>query len=70
MKRKSSVSIAKNRLKSLLTTDRVLCLPDSYDHISREIYNVLSKYIDVTEDKFQIEIERSRLIIYFTGEDL
>ena len=69
MLRKSSVSIAKRRLKNLLTSDRVLCLPESYDHISREIYNVLSRYIDVTEDKFHIEFERTRLIIYYTGED-
>ena len=70
MKKKSSVLIAKNRLRQLVTTDRVLCLPDSYDCIRKEIYNTLSKYIDITEDKFRIEIERTRLIIHFTGEDL
>ena len=70
MIKKSSVCIAKNRLKQLLTSDRVLCMPESYDKINKEIYNVLSKYIDITEDKFHIEIERTRLIIYFTGEDL
>lgn len=70
MIKKSSVSIAKNRLKHLITSDRVLCIPEAYDNIHREIYNILSKYIDVTEDNFQIKIERTRLIIYFTGEDL
>jgi len=69
MLKRSSVSIAKYRLKNLLTSDRVLCLPDSHDNISREIYNVLSKYIDVTEEKFHVKFERTRLIIYFTGED-
>ena len=43
MKKKSSVLIAKNRLRQLVTTDRVLCLPDSYDCIRKEIYNTLSK---------------------------
>ena len=70
MRKKSSGFIAKNRLRQLVTTDRVLCLPDSYDRIRMEIFNVLSKYIDITEDKFHIEIERKRLIIHFTGEDL
>lgn len=70
MIKRSSVSIAKNRLKQLLTTDRVLCKPECYDIMSKEIYNIVSKYIDVTEDKFHIEIERTRLIIYYTGEEV
>ena len=70
MLKKSSVSIAKERLKHLVITDRVLCLPESYENICRELYNVLNKYITFTEDDFHIEIERKRILIYFTGEDL
>ena len=68
MLKKSSVSIAKNRLKQLVTADRVLCLPNSHDIICKELYNVLSKYIDFTEDDFHIEIQRTRILIHFTGE--
>lgn len=70
MLKKSSVSIAKHRLKSLVTSDRVCCLPELYDTIRRELYHILSRYIELTEDDFHIEIKRTHIIIYFTGEDL
>ena len=69
MLKKSSVSIAKNRLKLLVTSDRVQCMPDSYDNICRELYGVLSKYMELTEDNFQVEIERTHILIHFTGEE-
>ena len=43
MMKKSSVSVAKNRLKALVTSDRVQCLPDSYENICRELYETLSR---------------------------
>lgn len=70
MFRKSSVSIAKSRLRNLVTSDRVRTLPESHDMIRRELYNVLSRYIELTEDDFKIEIYRTHIIIHFTGEDL
>ena len=45
MLKQSSVSVAKNRLKALVTSDRVQCLPDSYESICRELYETISKYI-------------------------
>ena len=70
MFKRSSVSIAKERLLHLVTSDRVSTLPESYDMISRELYNVLSKYIEITEDNFHIEINRTNILIHFTGENL
>lgn len=70
MFKKSSVSIAKERLLHLVTSDRVSCLPESHDMISRELYNVLSKYIEITKDDFHIEINRTHILIHITGEDL
>jgi len=70
MLKRSSVSIAKNRLKSLVTSDRVLCLPDSYDMICRELYHVLSRYIELTEDDFHVDFKRTHIIIQITGENL
>lgn len=46
MLKQSSVSVAKNRLKALVTSDRVQCLPDSYESICRELYETISKYIE------------------------
>ena len=69
MFRKSSVSIAKRRLKNLITSDRVRILPESHDIICRELYHVLSRYIKITEDDFSVEIYRTQIFIRFTGED-
>ena len=70
MLKKSSVSIAKNRLKHLILVDRVMCLPESYENLSNDLYQVLSKYICFTEENFHVKIERKRILIYFTGKDL
>jgi cell division topological specificity factor len=70
MLKKSSVSIAKERLKNLVTTDRESCMPESFDMIYRELYNVLSKYIEITKDDFQVEINRTHILIHFTGDNL
>lgn len=69
MLKKSSVSIAKNRLKLLVTSDRVQCMPESYECIRRELYGVLSKYMELTEDNFQVEIGWTNILIHFTGEE-
>lgn len=69
MLRKSSVSIAKNRLKALVTSDRVFCTPDAYDNIYRELYESLSKYMELTEEDFQVEINRTQVVITFAGEE-
>ena len=42
-----SVSVAKDRLKALLVSDRVNCTPDTFDKIHTELYKTISKYIEV-----------------------
>ena len=49
MLKNSSVSIAKNRLRTL--------------------YETLSKYMELTEDDFQVEINRSQIVIKIAGEE-
>lgn len=68
--KKSSVSIAKDRLRSLLANDRINCLSESYPLIQKELLQVLTKHTDFTEDDFHIEIKRKYIIIYYTGECL
>lgn len=70
MFRKSSVSIARERLKNLVASDRMRILPESAEVIRNEFYRVLSRYIEITKDDFTIEIYRKHIIIRFTGEDL
>lgn len=69
MLRKSSVTIAKDRLKFLVTSDRVHCSPDAYDNICQELYDTLSKYMKITEDNFNVEITRTHILINISGEE-
>ena len=69
MLRKSSVSIAKDRIKALIILDRVHCTPDAYENICRELYSSLSKYMELTEDDFRVDIHRTQVIITFAGEE-
>lgn len=68
MRKRSSVSIAKNRLKTLVLSDRVHCIPSAYDKIQRELYEALSKYMELTEDNFHVEINRTQVVITFAGD--
>jgi len=65
----SSVSIAKQRLKSLLISDRVNCTPDNAGKIELELYHALSKHMDLSPDKFRVRITRKAINIYLSGED-
>ena len=69
MQKRSSVSIARNRLKALVTSDRVNCSPAAYEDIFRELFETLSKYMELTEDNFDVEINRNQVIITFLGEE-
>lgn len=69
MQRKSSVNIARDRIRALVTSDRVNCTPESYDKICRELYEVLSKYVEFTEENFHVQITRTHLLIDFSGEE-
>ena len=53
MQRKSSVSIARNRIRALVTSDRVNCTPESYEKICRELY-----------EKLRLAERRMRLLRY------
>lgn len=66
---RSSVPIAKDRLKTLLITDRVNCKPNTYDQMSKELYQVVSKYIDVSKDDFDIQVTHSKIQITLVGEE-
>ncbi len=65
----SSVAVAKSRLKTLLTSDRVCCAPKDYDNICRELFSSLSKYMELAEDDFRVEICRTHILITFAGDE-
>lgn len=68
VKQHSSVSIAKNRLKVLLVSDRVNCTPDTLEKINLELYQTISKYIEVSPEDFHVRMTRSDIHITLTGE--
>lgn len=69
-KKTSSVMIAKDRLKVLLVSDRVNCTPDALEKIKMELFKTVSKYLDVAQEEFDVQITRTDIHIKLTGEDL
>lgn len=69
MIRKSSVSIARDRVRALVISDRFQCSTGSCDDIERDLYETLSKYMELTEDNFHVEMTRTYIKIDFSGEE-
>lgn len=65
----SSVSIAKDRIKALLVSDRVNCTPDTFEKIYSELYKTISKYVEVIPEEFDVKMTRSYIYIKLMGED-
>ncbi|MCR5793511.1 MAG: cell division topological specificity factor MinE [Lachnospiraceae bacterium] len=55
-KKKSSSNVAKDRLKLVLVSDRANCSPDIMDQIKNDIINVISKYVEIDTEGFDIKI--------------
>lgn len=67
--RNGSVLIAKDRLKSLLVSDRVNCTPDTFEKINNELFQIVSKYIEIIPEEFDVKMTNSYIHITLTGED-
>lgn len=65
----NSVSIAKERIKALLVSDRVNCTPDTFEKVQSELYKTISKYIEIVPEEFDVKITRSYIYIKLMGED-
>ena len=57
-KKKSSGSLAKDRLKLVLVSDRANCSPDLMDRIKTDIINVISKYVEIDVAGLDIKIDQ------------
>ena len=55
-RKKSSCQVAKDRLKILLISDRVNCSPEMMELIKTDIAKVISKYMQIDEEKMEIQI--------------
>ncbi len=68
MLKRSSVRIAKERLETLIASDRMHCKPEEYELIRRELFKTLSKYMEIAEGDFFVSFYRSSIHIQLTGE--
>ena len=64
-----SVAIAKDRLKNLLMSDRIQCTQDMTERLSKDLYQVIAKYMELDPEKVTIEITRNDIHIKYTGEN-
>ena len=67
--RNRSVTIAKDRLRSLLISDRVNCTPDTFEKIHSDLYQTISKYMEIIPEQFDIQMTPSYIHITLMGED-
>lgn len=54
----SSKNVAKERLQFILIQDRIKLSPDEMEEMKKELLTVLSKYIDVDEEKIKMNLNR------------
>lgn len=55
-KKKSSGSVAKDRLKLVLVSDRANCSPEIMEQMKNDIIKVISKYMEIDMDAMDIKI--------------
>ena len=63
-----SVSVAKERLKNLLVSDRMQCTPEAVDRLEGDLYHTVSKYVEVRREDFDITVTRTDIHIKYIGE--
>lgn len=60
-KRKSSGTVAKDRLKMVLVADRTNCSPDIMEQIKNDIITVISKYVEIDAEELDIKITQTEM---------
>ena len=63
-----SVSVAKERLKNLLVSDRMQCTPEAADKLAGDLYHTVSKYMEIKREDFDITVTRTDIHIRYMGE--
>ena len=59
-KKKKSSSIAKDRLKILLISDRINCSPQTLNLIKQDLIKSISKYMNIDEEHMEIVLNNKR----------
>ena len=58
-KKKTSGSIAKDRLKILLISDRINCSPQTLNLIKQDLIHSISKYMCIDEEHVEIILKKN-----------
>ena len=58
-KKKTSGSIAKDRLKILLISDRINCSPQTLNLIKQDLIHSISKYMRIDEEHVEIILKKN-----------
>ena len=58
-KKKTSGSIAKDRLKILLISDRINCSPQTLNLIKQDLIHSISKYMSIDEEHVEIILKKN-----------
>lgn len=58
-RKKSSGSVAKDRLKLVLVSDRANCSPELMEQIKNDIIKVISKYVEIDAEGLDIKIAQT-----------
>lgn len=58
-RKKSSGTMAKDRLKFVLVSDRANCSPETMEMIKNDIIAVISKYMEIDTDGLDIQITQT-----------
>ena len=59
LKKKTSGSIAKDRLKILLISDRINCSPQTLNLIKQDLIHSISKYMSIDEEHVEIILKKN-----------
>jgi cell division topological specificity factor len=64
-KKKKSRDVAKDRLKILLISDRLNCSPELMERIKKDIFEVLSKYMQIDSEKMEIQVSKRKINVFW-----
>ena len=64
-KKKKSRDVAKDRLKILLISDRINCSPELMERIKKDIFDVLSKYMQIDSEKMEIQVSKRKINVFW-----
>lgn len=65
----TSVLVAKQRLQKLLSSDRLDCSPVLIGQMKTDIFQTISKYMEIEPDDFNMTLTRKEIHIQYTGEE-